>query len=70
MENSNTEDINMTTKSKDDLVTSDDDGDADHIDTRCGYTKSCKPAFLQKCAHPKMFLLVITLFTIVHGKKF
>ena len=37
-------------------------------DTRCGYTASCKPECLQRCANPKVFLLLITLYTMVHGK--
>ena len=40
----------------------------EQTDTRCGYTASCKPKCLQRCAHPKVFLLLITLYTMVHGK--
>ena len=36
--------------------------------TRCGYTALCEPECLQRCANPKVFLLLITLYTMVHGK--
>ena len=40
----------------------------EQTDTRCGYTATCKPKCLQRCANPKVFLLLITLYTMVHGK--
>lgn len=38
------------------------------IDTRCGYTTSCKPDCLQVCANPKVYLLIISLCSIIQGK--
>ena len=40
----------------------------DDVDTQCGYTASCKPSCIQRCANPKVYLLVITLFSVVQGK--
>ena len=40
----------------------------EQTDTRCGYTATCKPKCLQRCANPKVFLLLITVYTMVHGK--
>lgn len=43
--------------------------DQEEIDTRCGYGASCKPNWLQKCANPKMFLVIVTLYAMVQGKE-
>ena len=40
----------------------------DEVDTQCGYTASCKPSFLQRCANPKVYLVVITLYGIMQGR--
>ena len=47
---------------------SDRDSQASIVDTRCGYTASCKPHCLQICADPKAYLFVISLCSIVQGK--
>lgn len=41
--------------------------DKELVDTKCGYTASCQPRCLQKCADPKAYLLLITLFAMVQG---
>lgn len=38
------------------------------LDTRCGYTASCKPKGLQKFASPKAFLVLITTYAMVQGE--
>ena len=40
----------------------------DEVDTQCGYTASCKPSFLQRCANPKVYLVVITLYGVMQGR--
>lgn len=40
----------------------------DFVDTRCGYTQSCKPSCLQVCSNPKVYLLVISLCSIIQGR--
>lgn len=37
------------------------------VDTLCGYTSSCKPEFLQRFATPKVYLVIISLCSIVQG---
>lgn len=37
-------------------------------DTQCGFTSSCKPSFLQRCANVKVYLVVISCCTIIQGK--
>lgn len=39
------------------------------VDTRCGYTASCKPKWLQVCANPKAYLVVASLCAIMQGMK-
>ena len=36
--------------------------------TKCGYTASCKPACLQKCAAPKVYMCLAFTFMVVQGK--
>lgn len=38
------------------------------VDTRCGYGKLCKPTFLQKCANPKCYLLIMSLCMFIQGR--
>lgn len=46
------------------------DGDEEEaVDTRCGYTASCKPKWLQVCANPKAYLVVASLCAIMQGMK-
>lgn len=44
-----------------------DIADEADVDTRCGYSSSCKPAWLQMCANPKAYLFVASLCSIVQG---
>lgn len=45
-----------------------DDGiNKGEVDTLCGYTSTCKPLCLQKCAKPSVFLTLITITGIVQG---
>lgn len=44
------------------------DGYDDDIGTHCGYTSSCKPACLQRFANPKVYLVIISLCSIVQGE--
>ena len=37
-------------------------------DTKCGYTASCKPDCLQKCATPKVYMCLAFTFMVVQGK--
>jgi len=37
------------------------------VDTLCGYSSSCKPGFLQRFATPKVYLVIISLCSIVQG---
>lgn len=39
----------------------------DSVDTACGYTVSCKPKALQKCANAKAYLVIISLCSIMQG---
>jgi len=43
--------------------------DENRKDMNCGLTAACQPKWLQKCASAKSFLLVLTIFGIVQGKK-
>lgn len=37
-------------------------------DISCGYTETCKPKCLQKFANPKVYLLIISLCSIIQGE--
>jgi len=57
----------MTSVSKEQLATENVDQD---VDTGCGLTPACQPKWLQKCADAKVFLVVLTAFGVVQGKKY
>ncbi|XP_067940411.1 solute carrier organic anion transporter family member 4C1-like [Watersipora subatra] len=44
-----------------------EDVQMDVVDTRCGYTANCKPAFLQKFANVKSYLVIVSLCSIMQG---
>ncbi|KAF6020568.1 hypothetical protein EB796_021124 [Bugula neritina] len=39
----------------------------DSVDTSCGYTATCKPKFLQRLANPTVYLVVISICSIMQG---
>ena len=65
-DNNNVED-KITNVNRDDTLAVAEETE-EQTDTTCGYTATCKPKCLQRCANPKVFLLLITLYTMVHGK--
>ena len=39
----------------------------EEVDAQCGYTESCRPAWLQRFANAKAFLIVVTAYAFVQG---
>ena len=39
----------------------------EEVDAQCGYTESCRPAWLQRFANAKAFLIVVTTYAFVQG---
>ena len=54
-------------ESRNDLIKDEEPADCEEEDTKCGYNSACEPACLQKCANPKVFLLLITIFTVIQS---